>query len=397
MYLTNLCRAAFIASVVYSCDLFAENEMETNFSGYARIVGGYLDDDAEYFGYGDSLSFEQNSLIGLQGQVKINDQLSITGLGILHSNSDIDSGVEWLYLSYRPVDALNIKIGQMQTPFYSLSDTLDVGYSYPFVIAPREVYSDFIFKKFQGIDFRYSFINQDFTSHLEVYYGKFDDEITVNRLKVDTEVDDLSGVIGEFRVDNFNIRASYHTGDVTTMLPGLPEFADLLSQSGFNYAADSLNTENGKADFSQLSFGYNSLDYLVKAEWVSIKLNQDIFSDVEGYYLTYGLYIDSVTALITYARRNDNTSNVTNEIPIGVSPQLDQLSFAYQAILDSRVRDDTESWTLGIRWDFADNLAFKTELKHIESTSDNSTTFTREAPNFDNKANLLLVALEWVF
>ena len=286
----------------------------------------------------------------------------------------------------------------MQSPFYALSDTLDVGYSYPWVNAPREVYNDFVFTKFQGIDLRYSWVTNDYSTHIETYYGTFDDTITVNNVTLDTKVNDLAGLIGEFRVDNFHLRSSYHTGNVTPELPQLQSFLQLLETSGFANSAAKLDTENERATFLQISLNYESLDYLVKAEWIKIETDPALFSDISGYYLTYGHYLDKFTFLLTYGKRSDKLPALINDIPIGLSPQLDQLAFGYQAVIDARAVDDTDSWTLGFRWDFAENTALKAEYKMIESHTDTSETFEiSDRLRFDNQASLLLVALEWVF
>ncbi len=390
----------FLASLLYfSSAPTIGDELKNKFSGYARVVAGILDEaDATYFGYDDNISFDQNSLIGVQGQTLFNDKLSVTGLGLLHSNSNTDSGIEWLYLSYRPTKAINIKVGQMQTPFYSLSDTLDVGYTYPWVIAPKEVYSDFVFKKFRGIDLRYSHITDDYSAHIETYYGSFNDDVFINDSKLDVEAENLMGLIGELRIDNLHLRASYHIGDVSLELPSVPEFAQSLSLSGFTNSATTLDTDDKKADFVQLSTNYESLNYFLKAEWMKIKIDSDMFADVRGYYLTYGHYFGNFTALITYGDCKAKLPSTIDEIPIGLSPQLDQLAFGYQSIMNDRADSDTESWALGLRWDFQPNMALKTELKHINSHSDDTATFNNENPaQFDNEANLLSFALEWVF
>ncbi len=367
-------------------------------SGFARIVAGTLgDSNVEYSGYDDELKFDQDSLLGLQGQLLLSDKLSATALGIQHSNSRLDSGIEWLYLSYRPTKALNLKLGQMQSPFYSISDTLDVGYSYPWVIAPKEVYNDFVFKKFQGIDARYSHVAEGYSAHLEVYYGEFDDDISVNSGQVATNVEDLGGLIGEIRVDNLLLRASYHSGDVDLDLPATAQFAQLLADAGFSRSAASLATA-GNAGFYQLSVDYESLAYFLKAEWIRIDLQGDFFPVIRSYYLTYGYYFGQFTALVTYGRQEDDLTPGVDEIPTGISPELDQLALGYQSIYENRAEDDITSWTLGLRWDFKANMAFKAEYKTLESDHALSSILdVDDGTQFDQRTSLFTMALEWIF
>ena len=371
--------------------------METSLSGYARIVSGIIDDsNVRYHGYDDQLAIDQDSLIGLQTQLKINEYLSATALGIAHSNSDLDSGIEWLYFNYRPSSNVQIKMGQMRTPFYSKSDVLNVGYAYPWVIAPKELYNGYIFDEFQGIDIRYSYSAQKYSAFLEVYYGEFDGDITSNGTQISTQVDQLQGVIGELKSGPFNFRASYHEGDASLELQ-LESLANNIQLAGFEKTADSL-VPNGPVEFYQLGFEYDSLSYFVIGELTKIKPKQIIFPEISSYYLTIGKYFNELTFLITYGYRGDDLADKIDEIPNGLSPTLDQLSLGYQQVFDARQESDINSWALGVRWDVRYDTALKAEFKNIQAKKDNTSTFNvDEGESFDNETNILLFALEWVF
>lgn len=128
--------------------LFSRLSERIHFSGFARLVGGYLDVDVEdvhYQGYNDSISFGQHSLFALQTDVELTETLSFTTQLLAHTSATRDSGVEWAYLSWRPSRNWNFKAGKLRTPFYLHSDTLDVGFSYPWIIPPQQVYAPYLF------------------------------------------------------------------------------------------------------------------------------------------------------------------------------------------------------------------------------------------------------------
>jgi len=371
--------------------------IEASVSGYARIVSGIIDDShVSYHGYDDQLTFDQDSLLGLQTQLKINDQLSATALGVAHSNSELDSGIEWLYLNYRPSSNIQIKIGQMRTPFYSKSDVLNVGYAYPWVIAPKELYNGYIFDEFQGIDVRYNYSAQKYSAFLEAYYGEFDGDISSNDTQISTRVDQLQGLIGELKSGPFNFRISYHEGDASLELQ-LEDLASNIQLAGFEKTAESLEPD-GPVEFYQLGFEYDSLNYFVIGELTKIKPKQIIFPEISSYYLTFGKYFNELTFLITYGYRGDDLADKIDEIPSGISPTLDQLSLRYQQVFDGRQESDINSWALGLRWDVRYDTALKAEFKNIQAKKDNTSTFNvDEGKSFDNETNILLFALEWVF
>ncbi len=394
-----LCQHLFIILLALTSDVSESADgVEAEFSGFARVVTGLIDDsNVSYSGYDDSLTFKENSLLGLQGQLKFNDRLSATALGLIRDN-DAGSDLEWLYLSYRPINALNISLGQMQTPFYSLSDSLDVGYSYPWVIAPKEVYNDFVFKRFQGVKARYSLVIDRATANIEAYWGGFDDDLSAgNGNTIETEVDDLHGFIGELRIANFTLRTSFHSGFVDLVLTESDQFAEVLSASGFEQSAASLGPD-GDTDFYQFSAEYDSLTYFLRAEWIDIDFTSDFLQDTHSYYLTYGYYFKTLTTLITYSQRKINAVSPVDEIPLGLSEELDQLALGYQAIFATTNEDKIESWAFSLRWDFMSDLALKAEYKQVETDSAFSTALLIDSgTTFDQKTNLVLFALEWVF
>lgn len=373
--------------------------IDTEYSGFARIIAGMHDDDnVRYNSYKDEVSFEQDSLAGLQVQVNVSETLSATALGIARSNSDIGSDVEWLYLRYTPIKALIIKAGQIQTPFYNKSDVLDVGYAYPWLVAPTELYNSFVFKRFQGVDVRYSFNVADANVNIEAYYGEFDDDLVANGSKVPTKVDNLNGYIGEVRFGNWQFRASYHTGDaVVSSRAELEGLAQSLNLSGFNSSADSLGTDTS-GDFYQMGLSYDTSTHFVLAEAAHINTSAKLFPDISSFYLTYGYYFQNMTALLTYGKREDKLSAAVDEIPLGINGSFDALAAGYQGAYAARSEDDLTSWALGLRWDLYRNTALKAEVKNISSDKANTTSFQADTGKvFDKELNILMMGVEWVF
>ena len=58
----------------------AKTSNDLQFSGFARLVGGYLStDEAKYEGYDNSVSFSEKSLAALQADYILNDHFSLSG------------------------------------------------------------------------------------------------------------------------------------------------------------------------------------------------------------------------------------------------------------------------------------------------------------------------------
>ena len=394
--------------------LFGRLSDRVHFSGFARLVGGYLDaEDVHNQGYNDSLSFGQHSLLALQTDVELTETLSFTTQLLAHASATRDSGVEWAYLSWRPSSSWNFKAGKMRTPFYLHSNTIDVGYTYPWIIPPQQVYTPYLFPDFTGLSAAYQFNIGDFDIEAEAYWGNYKGKVSVEEeLKSDVEADNMQGLILNMYRGNLHLRASYHRSLAVRAgyVPGTPttrqifQLIETLRRFRFNRSADSL-VKKSDVGFTQVAISYETLDYFLKAEWT--RMNQGdafLIPQYDSYYLSGGYTFHPfnlpITAHATFANLSDTgTPRPVNEIPAGV-PQLAPLQSAYAQTFDVRreFRDDLQSLSIGLRWDVNPAVALKAEWVHLRGERGKRSFFTfDEAPNFDRKANLFLLGLEWVF
>lgn len=376
----------------------AETNDALQFSGFARVVLGYLDEsNATYLGYDDSVSLDQQSLIGLQADYQILENLSVTGQFVGHSGNERKSGVEWLYLTYEPTRSTQIRLGKQRTPFFNYSDSIDVGFAYPWITLPQQVYSSIIFSTFDGVLANYQWSGKEFGFDIEGYWGSFDDTIYNAGIEVEANVNDLRGLIAKVTYDSWTFRAAIHTTDTFIGLTELEDFGDILGQFGFSQSAESLDP-NGRIEFYHLAASYENLDYFFRAEATKVDAESSTIPDINSYFVSAGYNYYPFLSYISFAKNKSTYDNPVNEIPIGFDPQLDALAFGYQAVFDALPVLSSHSITLGTRWDWKANLALKAEITWIEADQDSNANFiVLDDTQFDKKAPLYQLALEWVF
>ena len=386
--------------------LFGRLAERVRFSGFARLVGGYLDDGkANYQGYDDSISFGQHSLLALQTDIELTETLSFTTQLLAHTSAARDSGVEWAYLSWRPSRRWRFKAGKLRTPIYLHSDTIDVGFSYPWIIPPQAVYTPYSPSNMTGLSAAYQFNIQDWGIETKAYWGRFEGAVSVlDKFPVDVKVDKLRGLILEAHRGNLRLRASYHLAVVDIKAPELARLAGQLRRFGFNRSADSLDTKTDLS-FMQAGVSYDTLDYFLKAEWTRMS-HPPVFGipTYDSYYLSGGYtfypYNLPITPHATFASLSaDDAPPPVNEIPAGVPP-LAPLRFGYLGAFQSDLigNDSLQSLSVGLRWDVNPALALKAEWIHLRTDRDKRGFFKFDrAGDFDRKANLFLLGLEWVF
>lgn len=392
--LQTLC-AVLLCSPVFAKD---NNQPDIEFSGFGRLVAGILDDKgASHGGYTDKLSITEQSLVGVQLDARLSSEWSLTGQAIGHSQSSYHSGLEWLYLSYQPNNALRFKAGKLRTPMFSYSDIIRVGYAYHFISPPLQIYSSPYLSSYDGISANYNVSTPFFDTELDLYYGKFDEDITFNSSHIAVAINSFRGVALNLHKDNLKLRISAHTGNGNIDIPQFAAFDELLQQANYPRSADLLAT-SGEVNAYQLSLNYDTLDYFVRSE--AIRLTTPIGNypnKANSYYVSYGRIYYPFTLHLTYANIDTSFASAIKGIPAGLSPKIDSLVSSYQQVFDAMLQDDIERITLGLRWDFTPGMAAKVEWSHLRSEGGRRAPFNIHQATSDDRANLLQVAWEWVF
>ena len=378
---------------------FADNS-DIEFSGFARAVGGYLDtSSAEYEGYDDSVSFSEKSLLGLQADYTLNQYFSASVQVLLHSDEDRESGIEWLYLTYAPTDSLQFNIGRLRTPFLKYSDVTDVGFAYPWVNAPQQLYSSYLFSQYEGGNARYRGRLGNFTYDIEGYFGQYNDELRTSGITADVNVNSLYGGVLELNYGGFQFRtAAVEAKTVKAQIEGVAPLVSGLQAAGFNDIAENFII-NDSANSFLLGASYDGLKWYASAEWMSVNSDISTLAELESYYVSVGYYIDKVLLHATFASSNQSVNDIENTIPFGVNPDLDTLFFAVEQLNTFFPTDNLDTITLGARWDFKTNMALKAEVSFLDGEEGNTSFFEVKAgeEDFDRQATLYQVALEWVF
>lgn len=386
---------AFLAALAISATAMADKDFDI--SGFARLVAGSMDTDSvHYLNYSRSVSFDRDSLIAVQASGNISDKFSATGQLIYHSGPHRNSGVEWAYVTYHPNKKLKIKVGKLRTPFFNYSDVIDVGFSYPWASPPKQVYQGFLFSNFKGANISYNFAIEDVGYYFEGYWGEYDDRLYVNDDEFDTRVNDLRGTVAHINISNFSFRVSYHTGEVKFKQQGLIQLAQTLSQLGFQQSANSVSTE-GQTSAYQAGLMYDALDYFARFEWMKLDSELTTFPETDGYYGTLGYNFYPYTLHYTYANHSSEFRDPVDEIPIGLSPELDMLSQTYRGVFEYLNTNDVQTHTLGFRWDYKSNLAFKLDVSRLSGQLRKNGETLSPSEATDKVATLLHLGVEWIF
>lgn len=378
-------------------------------SGFSRVVAGYLESDGQEFnGYSDTLSLNQQSLFALQPSYQFSEQLSITGQFIAHSSDDRDSGTEWLYLSYRPSASWQLRVGKLRMPFFNYSDSTDIGYSYPWITPPAQVYNNYLFSTITGGSAIYQYTAADYTLSAEGYLGYFKGDIhsAGSRIDVEAKVNDLRGLVVNLSRNNLRLRLSYHQGENNTDLPSLLPLQNGLQQAGFGHVAKDLNSK-GTIHILQTGVRYDTLSSFFQAEWMKTRTEFELAPTFTGYYFTAGFIQGQWTTHLTYAASSyQQVSGDPSLQPYrnsAANNPLSSLANGYYRVIAATPDGSLDSYILGTRWDFRANMALKAEVSWLNETAPRSGFIIPQGKHSASRntqsqdATLYQLSWEWIF
>jgi len=367
-------------------------------NGFVTIGGGLVLDDGEiYYDLDDSFDLEADSKVGLQVDLELTDKLSATVQGIARGNEHWDLELEWAYLSYELAENWKVRAGRLRGPFYMISDYLDVGYAYPWLRPPQEAYDGLPIRGFDGVDLIYSTSIRNWDVQAHGYFAKTDTSIDFAGENADTEIDH-AGLVLSGSNDWLTLRASYHYGETDILVASLnPLFSGLEqvgsalvqvgTQSNIPPLVDAANgilgipadmSITGKsAAFIEAGFAIDpGENWFVRGEWTGLRYDRHIIPKSTGYYATAGIREESRTYFLTFARDSTEPQTGFSDPLVSASAIMAQIDPVTAATLDALaaavdgalfVPEEVRTWTLGLRWDFKDSMAFKTEYAHSDN------------------------------
>lgn len=133
-----------------------------NFSGFGSLVGGYtsgsctpdntlsdrynstctrfIADWAHAGVYTPDVDFRPESKFGVQGTLKFSPSISFTSQLVARTADISQISLEWAYLTFDINPEWTVQLGRKRLPIYYYSDSQDVGFSYPWLRLPPDIY-----------------------------------------------------------------------------------------------------------------------------------------------------------------------------------------------------------------------------------------------------------------
>lgn len=163
----------------------ASASAEVSFSGYGSLVAGkvisgekdpsgkkeFQVDFYDYAFYTEDLDFEQESMIAVQMRADIIDHMTATVQLVAKGADQWSPDVDWAYVTYQVGEDGSLMAGRRMLPMYYFSEYMEVGYAYPWIRPPANLYWWEI-TQFNGVTYSHNFHIKDWTVGASVFGGR---------------------------------------------------------------------------------------------------------------------------------------------------------------------------------------------------------------------------------
>jgi hypothetical protein len=277
---------------------------------------------------GNSLRASANTLAGLQFDANITPSLDAV-IQVVASGSNRNGetaynvSAEWAFVRYTLNNGTQLQAGRFRIPTFLYSDTSEVGYSYPWVWLPNEVYRIVPFNNFNAVDANFSKQIGASSWHASVLpmFGSNESKFTVYHdagtagltsnsyatLKFDE--DNIMGGVVTLQNPMITLRADYIHIDATS---SLDSYSANLTTQAQEIAGVNLGSNKG-ASFYSFAGRLNNEKVLAIAEYAKRRAFAGVAS-LEGYYGTLGYHYQKWLPSFTYAHLQ--TTNLGDLVPL---------------------------------------------------------------------------------
>lgn len=301
---------AITVATLVSLPVMALEQGEYKFNAFGTLgisnFGG--EENIQYGSQGqieDKWSALQDSKMGGQFTYGITDKFGLTAQAIIKAEQDTyKANLEWLYLNYEIQDNWQVRAGRLRTPIYMLSETLDVGYTYPWIRLPDEVYAQVKLSNYEGFDTIYN-INLDNVGTLT-----------------------LQALIGQAKNRDYYAYEELHDIDYDKIYGANAVLSTEVGDFRVGYVESKLTFDNPmfgikdkKGQFTSLGYKYDNGGILNYTE-LTRRIVDGGTNTVDSYYTTFGYHIDKFTPHITYAQADEKNGGSQKSLTYGLSYDL---------------------------------------------------------------------------
>ncbi|MGH8492076.1 MAG: porin [Moraxellaceae bacterium] len=369
--LTRFGMAAIMAAASFAAS--AENiTPNLKFNGFGTASVGVLDDDqgGQYIkplgndlGLNQSANASLESLIGLQFDYALNDQVNMVAQLVAQGSNNYEVNAEWAYIGYAIDDNWRLRGGRFALPSFMFSETIHVGQSYPWVRLPAEVYFGVPVTNFDGADmlFRHPIGSWNLNAQILAGGSNTDYFRTQNAIGANISLSN----------DNLTLRAGYIGSQLTL------NSTDIVP----DYLCSLLCLDQERNQLSNVGALYDDGKWFLAGEFAQLKVNGWV-SDYNSGYLSAGYYFGKLLPFALWS-----TVHTFNEEECTSNPAC---------AVPSNYKDQT-TMALGARYALKNNVSVKGQIDHVSGFNNSTGLLSNPDQTPPDNFNVFTLSLNAAF
>ncbi len=347
-------------------------------------------------------------------QATLNPHGKLKAVVQLISKKDINNSnkptVEWAYVSYPITSEIDVKLGRTVAPIFIMSDYRNLNYAQTMARPQSEIYQVNPITYQDGATARWDKKVGDGMLQAEGFFGK----TNVSVAGGDVDLSRVKGVSLKWAQDSWSVRAGYSWYDASVNAPtveanikALVSLPAVVCTNCASVIASQASRSNIEAKIATVGATFDNGEWIGQAEWSKRDTNSVVIGSVSGWNVMAGYRYGDFTP---YAGLSNFKVDATKTAlapgvaaPAALRAQLNYLNQSYMGTGDP----SRDAVTLGVRWDFAKNLALKAQYERMKMKNpavgassgfqSYETSLLGKPNGFDGKVSMFTVNLDFVF
>ena len=359
------------------------------FDGF--LTAGMAAHDQKFVTYLDGVtedvSFDNDSKFGLQVSAKVAENMqAVAQILARGSNDNYNMDIAWAYLDYRLTDGLSLRGGKVKEPVFLISDYFEVGYAYPWIRPPQEVYRNNPINTINGLQMQYAANLGAVTFLLQPYLGSNTDDVPGTGGQAQFLAEKFYGAAMQLSNPSFTFQVSYLKTDVATQ-GFVPDTTVEPFLTGYGPMVLISVASEGTAELSSAGLSWDIANFVGYTEYVIRDItgtSEGLFPDQDAYYVTLGYRIGKFLPHLTFAHSE-------------AKPIASPIASMFSVSQDSAI--------VGLRYELNDSAALKIEYQSIDLPTDRppgsnglySDALTPFGVTVEDKSSMISIAIDVIF
>lgn len=359
-------------------------------------------------GYSQNWSGGVDSRFALQLDAKFTPQLSavVQAISQLRYDNTYTPSLEWANIKYEFTPDSSVRLGRIVMSTFLASDYRNVGYAYPWVRPPLDVYNMMPVNVNDGGDVSYRFHFGEATNTIQGFYGVDNLKSPGNAYNpaiANNPARNSWGVFNTYESGPTILRLAYQHSNLS--LDGVNTFFDLFKNPAFGAQGIALANKYGSykvpITFWGASASYDPGKWFVMSEIGQSKILPSFMGEQRAWYVSSGYRTGEFTPFVVYSKSKKLSTTSDPGLNLGlVNPFMQGYAAGLNAGLNGFLKPTTGTTvTVGCRWDIMKNTDIKLQYEHVSLDAGSSGLLINTQPGFKTGGsfNLVSAAVDWVF